>query len=123
MLSKIPGLDPIILNNVKEQTQKQIVHNAKNLKVTDHEQKHKGRQWKREGNKAELEVFLDELNQELEKMDKPIRLIMVEEEGFWQVQVVDVKTGKVLQYLSPKRAGALLGRTIHSSGLLLDDKA
>jgi len=123
MLSKIPGLDPIILHNVKERTQKQIVHDAQNLKVTDHEQKNKGRQWKKEGNKKELAVFLEELNQELNKLDKPIRLRMVEEEGFWRVEVFEVSTGKVLGHLSPQRAGAILSRSINSAGLLIDDKA
>jgi len=123
MLDKIPGLDPIILHNVKEQTQKQIVHDTKNLKVTEHEQRNRGRQWKKEGSRKELENFLEELNTELEKAGKPIRLYMVEENGLWRVQVIDVSTGKVLQYLSPQRAGALLGRSIHSVGLFVDDKA
>lgn len=123
MLTKIPGIDPTILQTVKERTAKQVVHNTKNLKVTDHEKKDRGRQWKKEGKKEELVFFLEELNKELEELEKPIRLQLIEEKGFWQVQVVDISSGKVLQKLSPQVAGYLLGRSLHSSGLLIDDKA
>ncbi|WP_227767259.1 flagellar protein FlaG [Zhaonella formicivorans] len=123
MLTKIPGIDPIILNNVKERTSKQIVHDARSLKVTEHDEKGKGRQWHRDGKREELVLFLEELNAELEKENKPIRLYLLEESGRWYVQVTEFSTGKVVHRLSPRQAGLILGRNYQSKGFLLDEKA
>jgi uncharacterized FlaG/YvyC family protein len=123
MLTKIPGIDPTILNNVKERTSKQIVHDTRSLKVTEHDEKGKGRQWHQEGKREELAFFLEELNAELEKENKPIRLYLVEESGRWYVQVTEFSTGKVVHRLSLRQAGLILGRNYQSKGFLLDEKA
>lgn len=122
MLPRIPGIDPVILHNVKERTQKQIVHDTQKLKIAEREQKEKGRQWLKQGKREELALFLEELNEELEKENRPIRLYLVEEEGRWLVHVVEVSTGKILQRLSLRQASHLLSRPYSDKGLLLDHK-
>lgn len=122
MLPRIPGIDPVILQNVKERTRKQIVHDTRQLKITDGEPKERGKQWLKQGSKEELALFLEELNKELEKEKRPIRLYLVEEEGRWLVQVVEAATGKILQRLSLRQASHLLTRASSDKGFLLDQK-
>lgn len=122
MLNRIPGIDPVILNNVKERTNKQVVQDTRGLKVTEHEQKNKGRQWLKEGKREELAEFLDELNLELEANNMPLRIYLRQEENRWVVHVVEIASQKIVQKLSVQAAGKLLGRSYRQAGLLLDDK-
>ncbi|NLC38256.1 MAG: hypothetical protein GX779_03180, partial [Clostridia bacterium] len=67
MLIKIPGIDPILLQNLKDQTAKRVVRGSREIRVADREEGLKKREWFREATEEELEEFLQEVNQGLEK--------------------------------------------------------
>ncbi|MDS1029519.1 flagellar protein FlaG [Bacillota bacterium LX-D] len=122
MLTKIPGIDPVILNNIKERTQREKVQDTKNLKIAERDSQGKGRQWKKEGSQKELEEYLEEVNEELAKVNQPIRLEVIIEDGRHWIAIKEAETNKVLQRLSPRSASSILGRALTRTGYLLDNK-
>lgn len=122
MLIKIPGIDPILLQNLKDQTSKPVVRGSREIRITDKEEGRKGREWFQEGTREELEEFLDEINQGLEKQGHPLRFFLVELKGKWLVEVRSIKEGKVLRQLTLAAAKRIFGKAVENRGLVLDEK-
>ena len=70
MLQKIPGIEPAHLQQVKDQTAKQVVRGSQGIKITDKtdsEEEKKKREWFKPGTREELAALIEEVNEELEK--------------------------------------------------------
>lgn len=125
MLLKIPGIEPAHLQQVKDQTAKQVVRGSQGIKITDKtdsEEGKKKREWFKPGTKEELAALIEEANEEMEKQGYPIRfdLVMVGEKCL--VEIRDLAENKVIRFVSLTEAGNILRKTLKSTGFLLDEK-
>lgn len=125
MLQKIPGIEPAHLQQVKDQTAKQVVRGSQGIKITDKtgsEEEKKKREWFKPGTKEELAALIDEVNEELEKQGYPIRFALVMVGEKYLVEIRDLVENKVIRFVGLAEAGNILGKTLKSKGFLLDEK-
>lgn len=120
MLQKIPGIEPAHLQNVKDQTSKQVVRGSKKIKVTDREEGKKEKEWILSGTREELANLLEKLNEEMEKEGHPLRFALILVENKWLVEVWDMTERKTIRLMSIAEAGRLLGKGVEKKGILLD---
>lgn len=122
MLQKIPGIEPVQLQNVKDQTSKQVVRGSKGIKIAEKEQEKQKREWYQPGRREELAALIEEVNEEMEKAGYPLRfaLVMVAEKHL--VEIRDIVENKVIRLISLTEAGNILGRALKNKGYLIDEK-
>lgn len=122
MLQKIPGIEPAQLQNVKDQTAKQVVRGSKGIKIAEKENEKQKREWHQPGSRDELAALIEDVNEEMEKAGYPLRfaLVMVAEKHL--VEIRDIVENKVLRLISLTEAGGILGRALKKKGYLIDEK-
>lgn len=125
MLQKIPGIEPAHLQQVKDQTAKQVVRDTQGIKITDREEKKKRREWfkpRTPATREELTELIEEVNAQMEKAGYPIRfaLVMIGEREL--VEIRDMAENKVLRFVEYSEAWHMLNRTLRDKGFLLDEK-
>lgn len=120
MLHKIPGIEPAQLQNIKDQTAKQIVRGFKGIRVTDKEEEKQKREWFKPGSREEAIAIIDQANKEMEKAGYPLRFGLVRIEGKWLVEVRNLADNKVLCFISLTEVGGILGRARKKQGFLVD---
>ncbi len=122
MLQKIPGIEPAHMQNIKDQTGKQVVRGTKNVKVTDREDDKKEREWILPGEREELANLLEEVNQEMEKTGQPLRFALILIDSKWMVEVWDLRERKTIRLMNIDEAGKLFNKSIRKKGFLIDKK-
>ncbi|MFA5535998.1 MAG: flagellar protein FlaG [Bacillota bacterium] len=122
MLQKIPGIEPAHMQNIKDQTEKQVVRGTRNIKVTDREDEKKEREWILPGEREELANLLEEVNLEMEKAGQPLRFALVLIDDKWLVEVWDSREKKTIRLISISEASKLFNKNIRKKGFLVDKK-
>lgn len=122
MLQKIPGIEPAQLQNVKDQTAKQVVRGSREIKITEKEKEKQKREWYKPGSREELAALIEEVNEELEKAGYPLRFALVMVADKYLVEIRDLVENKVLRLISLAEAGSILGRALKKTGYLVDEK-
>ncbi|NLC76980.1 MAG: flagellar protein FlaG [Clostridia bacterium] len=122
MLQKIPGIEPAQLQNVKDQTAKQVVRGSREIKITEKENEKQKREWYKPGSREELAALIEEVNEELEKAGYPLRFALVMVADKYLVEIRDLVENKVLRLISLAEAGSILGRALKKTGYLVDEK-
>lgn len=122
MLQKIPGIEPAHLQNIKDQTAKQVVRGTKEIRVTDKEEEKQKREWYQSANREELAALIEEVNKEMKEAGYPIRfdLVLVGEKLL--VEIRDIIENKVLRFISITEASGMLARAVQKQGFLVDEK-
>lgn len=122
MLQKIPGIEPAQLQNVKDQTAKQVVRGSQGIKITEKEQEKQKREWYKPGSREELAALIEEVNEEMEKAGYPLRFALVMVADKCLVEIRDMVENKVLRLISLAEAGSILGKALKKTGYLIDEK-
>lgn len=122
MLQKIPGIEPAHLQNVKDQTAKQVVRGSKEIRVTDREKEKREKEWILPGDREELANLLEEVNEEMERDGHPLRFSLVQVEDKWFVEVWDLSEKRAIQLMSITEAGKALAKSVKKQGFLIDKK-
>ena len=117
---KIPGIDPLTMQRIKERTTKQIVHDSQKPKVTEDKYKKQGQEYKEQYNQQSLEEIIEELNKLFEEEAAPIRFKLVVKDGMFKVQLVDSNTKELIKEVSPHKVMRLIRRHEDSRGIILD---
>lgn len=122
MLQKIPGIEPAQLQNVKDQTSKQVVQGSRGIKIAEKEAEKQKREWYQPGRRDELAAIIEEVNEEMEKAGYPVRFALVMVADKCLVEIRDIVENKVLRLLSLAEAGNILARNLKNKGYLVDEK-
>ncbi|MEW6661715.1 MAG: flagellar protein FlaG [Bacillota bacterium] len=114
---KIPGTDPVIINQIQSQTAKGVVQETRQPKIT-REQEREGR---RQEYKDKLAKSVKKLNQATQVLDSPLRFEMVEKNGAWLVRIIDGSTNRLLREVLPEKVMDVAGRLQKALGILVDE--
>ncbi|HHW07809.1 MAG TPA: hypothetical protein GXX34_09855 [Clostridia bacterium] len=125
MLQKIPGIEPAHLQQVKDQTAKQVVRDTQSIKVADKEERKKRREWfkpRTTGTREELAELIEAANGEMDKAGYPIRFALVLIGEREMVEIRDLEENKVLRFVGFAEAWHMLSKTLKDKGFLLDEQ-
>lgn len=119
---KIPGVDPIILNQVKNQTAKKVVHESREARVSgEKKERQGGRGHQGKQDRRALERSLELLNQAMEAAGRPLRFQLIERNGTIMVQIIDSFHNKLIRQVPPEKVLGLVGRVRDMIGLMVDE--
>lgn len=109
-MTSIHGVDPIIVNNIKVQTQKSVVIETQKTKVSDDNKKDKKEQDKehRQPHMQDLVVAVEKLNKLLEQNKIRLCFQIVNDRGVIRVQLIEIDSGNVVSEIQPEKAFELL---------------
>lgn len=127
---KVDGIDPLILNRVKDQTTKSPVQEAERAeaqraRVQQQRQLAKQEQAKVELDKGamqEIEEAVLKLNDTAEAMQLSLRFHMHKESERWMVQVVDIQQDEIVREIPPEKVLNVVAQIQSLIGILLDER-
>jgi flagellar protein FlaG len=131
---KVDGIDPMVLNRVKDQATKSPVQEAERADTQRarteqlREQQVKARQQTatavatEEGMLQELESAVLKLNDTAEAMQLSLRFHMHSDSDRWMVQVVDVRQDEIIREIPPEKVLNVVAQIQNLLGILLDER-
>lgn len=118
---KIHGVDPIVMDRIKERTQKEIVYQPEKTKVTaDKNSEEKGRK-EQKHNKKSLEEVVSRLNKLLEEEKAPLRFQIIVRDEKLKVQLLNIEENKVVSEVFPEKIFKLVRNPKEFSGFVVDE--
>ncbi|WP_366923006.1 flagellar protein FlaG [Metallumcola ferriviriculae] len=125
MFFKIPGIDNLVVNRIKERTSKQVVFQSEKTKIAEdksQENKQNKQRKKRHYNKEDMEKAIRDLNELLAEKNTPLAFEMVEEKSRWHIRIIDTSKQKVLHVnVSPEKVMEMLTAVEKSTGAVIDE--
>ena len=112
-MTSIHGVDPIIVNNIKVQTQKSVVIETQKSKVSDnHKEKKEQDQEQRhpQPHLQDLIAVVEKLNKLLEQNKIKLSFQVVNELGVIKVQLMEIDSGNIISEILPGKAFELLDK-------------
>jgi len=128
---KVDGIDPLILNRVKDQTVKPAVQQAERSDVQQARVKQQLEQAKaqqqaqragEQGMLEEIEAAVLKLNDTAEAMQLSLRFQMHSESDRWMVQVVDIRHDEIVREIPPEKILNIVAQIQSLIGVLLDER-
>lgn len=125
---KIDGIDPLLLNRIKEQTDRLEVQRAESA-VTENRVTREGGYPRREAypvsdeqNESKLKVAIERLNENAEKENLPVRFQARRGSQRWHIEVYDLASKEVIRDIPTEQAMNVVNRIQSLFGILLDEK-
>ncbi len=111
-MTSIHGVDPIIVNNIKVQTQKSVVVETQKSKVSDDNKKEKKEQDKEhrhpQPHMQELNIAVEKLNKLLEQNKIKLCFQIVSDRSVIRVQLIEIDSGNIVSEIQPEKVFELL---------------
>jgi flagellar protein FlaG len=125
---KIDGIDPLLLNRIKEQTDRMSVQRTESA-VTENRVTRDGGYSRRETypvseeqNESKLKVAIERLNKNAEKENLPVRFQARRGSERWHIEVFDLASNEVIRDIPTEQAMSVVNRIQSLFGVLLDEK-
>ncbi len=125
---KIDGIDPLLLNRIKEQTDRMEIQRAERT-LTDNRVSREGDLSRRSQpyipeaqDERSLDNALARLNENAEKDGLSLRFRARHENNLWHVEVFDTEKNQVIRNISTDRVHSVVNRLNSLFGLILDEK-
>ncbi len=125
---KIDGIDPLLLNRIKEQTDRMEVQRAEST-VTENRVTRDGGYSRRETypvseeqSESKLRVAIERLNDNAEKENLPVRFQARRGSQRWHIEVFDLASNEVIRDIPTEQAMNVVNRIQSLFGILLDEK-
>jgi flagellar protein FlaG len=127
---KVDGIDPLILNRVKDQTTKPVVQEAERSNVQQTRIKQQQEQARQaqvmlqsdQGLLQEIEDAVMKLNDTAEAMQLSLRFLMHRDSERWMVQVVDIRHDEIVREIPPEKILNVVAQIQSLIGVLLDER-
>jgi uncharacterized FlaG/YvyC family protein len=125
---KIDGIDPLLLNRIKEQTDRMEVQRSEGVATDTRVSRESGHSRERivripeRNNHQRLEQVLKRLNEEAEKEDTPLRFSLRRDADFWHIEIRDKVSNEIVREIPTKQALSVLERIQSLFGVMLDEK-
>lgn len=125
---KIDGIDPLLLNKIREKIDLKEVQQAEKPSQDNRVSRDGG-----SGSRADAYVrdrdyeqkvdnALKHLNENVQKEGHPLRFSARKENGLWHIEVRDMDTGNLIREIPTSRALEVVGRIRGLFGVLMDEK-
>ncbi len=123
-MTSIHGVDPIIVNNIKVQTQKSVVIETQKSKVSDDHKKDKQEQGKEQRhpqpNLKDLMATVEKLNRLLEQNKIRLRFQIISDRDVFRVQLIEIESGNIVSEIQPAKAFELLSK-FNTTGFTINE--
>ncbi len=127
---RVDGIDPLVLNRVKDQTTKAPVQetdrsDAQRTLIRRQQQENRASQAEVQseaGQMRELEEALMKLNDTAEAMQLSLRFLMHEGSERWMVQVIDIQQDEIVREMPPENVLNVVAQIQNLIGVLLDER-
>ncbi len=127
---RVDGIDPLVLNRVKDQTVKPQVQDtdrsdAQRTLIRRQQQENRANQAAVEseaGQLREVEEAIMKLNDTAEALQLSLRFLMHEGSERWMVQVVDIQQDEIVREMPPEKVLNVVAQIQSLIGVLLDEK-
>ena len=119
-MSSINGIDPIIVNAIKVQTQKPIITETQKTKISDNK---KDNDKRKENSKHLLQSLIDavdKLNKRLEQNKIPLYFQIVRENAELRVQLINSENQDIIAVISPERVFRMV-EEFNTRGFTIDE--
>lgn len=106
-MTSIHGVDPIIVNNIKVQTQKSVVIETQKSKVSDDKKEKKDQDKEQrhpQPHMQDLVAVVKKLNKLLEQNKIRLCFQIVNERGVIRVQLIEIDSGNIVSEIQPEKA-------------------
>ena len=119
---KISGVDPVVIEQVKEQVIRPAVRELKETRITREYKEQEFRQGQGRGDDfpSAVKQSLEQLNQICQSMSNPVSFRLVEKDSQAKVEVIDTQEGRVIKEVAPEEVVAVVTQMEKLLGLLLD---
>lgn len=119
---KINGVDPVVIEQVREQVTKPVVREARETRITREyrEQEFRQGQGRRKGFSRSLSQALEQLNEVCQSMGSPVRFRLVEKGSVARVEIVDIREDRVIKEVDPEEVISVVTQVEKLLGLLID---
>ncbi|OIQ60538.1 flagellar protein FlaG [Neomoorella thermoacetica] len=115
---RVEGVDPLVLNQVQNQTAGFQVQESKGIKInTERKQQQEERQ---QPGEKQLEKSVEQLNKAADAFNIELRFKVDRENNELYVYVVDVNEGKIIRRIPPENVMEVASRMQQMVGLILD---
>ncbi|WP_406678096.1 flagellar protein FlaG [Moorella sp. ACPs] len=114
---RIEGVDPLVLNQVQNQTAGFQVQESKGIKINTERKQQEGRQ---QPGEKQLEKSVEQLNKAAEAFNIELRFKVDRENNELYVYVIDVNEGKIIRRIPPENVMEVASRMQQMVGLILD---
>ncbi len=114
---KIPGVDPAILQQIKNQTLKPEVQQSQRAVVSRDKKEEKGKK----DFKRQLGRSVKKLNEAAGVMESPLRFETVERNGRLAVRIIDGSSNSLVREVPPERVLEIAEKMQKLLGLLVDE--
>ncbi|GEM_PF-1616715 len=125
---KIDGIDPLLLNKIKEQQALKEVQpaekSAAETRVTREGRSGQERDKTLSGNAYEQKVreTIDRLNRDAKNEGQPLRFSVHKESKLWHIEVYDIENNKKIREIPTEKALEVANRMQSLFGILMDEK-
>ncbi len=122
-MTSIHGIDPIIVNNIKVQTQKPVVIETKKTKVSDNQKDKKDEEKEKRHSEPPLQNLItavEKLNKLLELNKIPLCFQIINNQGVIKVQLIDADNKNIIAEMLPEKVFELLMK-FNTTGFTLDE--
>lgn len=127
---RVDGIDPLVLNRVKDQTTKTHVQDtdrsdAQRTLIKRQQKENKANQAAVEseaGQLREVEEAIMKLNDTAEAMQLSLRFLMHEGSERWMVQVIDIQQDEIVREMPPENVLNVVAQIQSLIGVLLDER-
>lgn len=127
---RVDGIDPLVLNRVKDQTAKPPAQetdrsNAQRAIIRQQQKENRANQPAVEseaGQLREVEEAIMKLNDTAEAMQLSLRFLMHEGSERWMVQVVDIQQDEIVREMPPENVLNVVAQIQSLIGVLLDER-
>jgi uncharacterized FlaG/YvyC family protein len=123
---KIDGIDPLLLNRIKEQTDRMEIQKSESIgsdnAVRRESSSQRGKAAIPLHNEQKMNEVLKRLNDEAERDNSPLRFSVRRDAKLWHVEVTDTLRNEVVRDIPTDQALTVLNRIQSLFGVLLDEK-
>ncbi len=126
---KVDGIDPLVLNRVKDQTRSPVQEAERNAvqenRVRRQHEQTRAQQAEVESERSllqEVEEAVRKLNDTAEAMHLSLRFLMHRDSERWMVQVVDIQQDEIVREIPPEQVLNVVAQIQSLIGVLLDER-
>lgn len=117
---KVQGVDPAILNRIQEQTTKQAVQEARQIRISDGQQRQRKAGLEETPDRENLAASVLQLNRAAEAFNISLRFRIDRENNELVVLVIDKGKQQVIRTIPPSKVREMLAQMQQLLGVLVD---
>lgn len=120
ILVRINGVDPNVVERVREQVSQRVVRELKGSRRVNEDLREHGQGQREEDSPSGVRKALDQLNRVCHSMGNPVMFRLIERDSKAKVEVYDAQEDRVIKEVDPDEVLSVITQVEKLLGLLID---